>query len=237
MSVNLIWPWLPLVNAKDGLGIFRQLIKGNAMFMQRLITTLVLVPLVLIILFYAPSWSLGGVVLAIILAASIECWKLIPLNSLVFQIGYLFLMVLGLWACGWLFSYWLIAGLVVWVFICIAILTFPASQHYWGYPVVVAGLCFLLLPLFIQSLIHLYYLSQGKNLLVYLLFLIWASDIGAYLTGKRFGIHKLIPQVSPGKSWEGLLGGFLLGMAVAVVGFISFKPVSVLFGLLLQQVR
>jgi phosphatidate cytidylyltransferase len=128
-----------------------------------------------------------------------------------------------------LFSYWLTIGLVAWVFICIAILTFPKSQQYWGYPVIVACICFLLLPLFIQSLIHLYYLPQGKTLLLYLLFLIWASDIGAYITGKRFGKHKLIPQVSPGKSWEGVMGGFLLAMAIAVISSMYFKPISLFF--------
>lgn len=208
------------------------------MFMQRLITTLILVPLVLLVIFYAPAWFLAGVLLVVLLAAGRECWQLIPLHTLTLQIGYLILLLLGLWACGSLFSYWLIIGLALWVFICIAILTFPGSQNYWGYPVVVACICFFLLPLFIQSLAHLYYLPDGKSLLVYLLFLIWASDIGAYITGKRFGKHKLIPQVSPGKSWEGGVGGYFLAMVVATTGFIYFKPdfVSGWFGLALVTI-
>jgi len=114
----------------------------------------------------------------------------------------------------------------VWIFICIAIITFPDSQRYWGYPFIVATIFLLLLPLFGQSLIHLYYLPLGKGLLVYLLCLIWASDVGAYVTGKRLGKHKLIPQVSPGKSWEGALGGGILAMIVAVIGCIYFRPAS-----------
>lgn len=208
------------------------------MFMQRLITTLVLVPLVLLMLFYAPAWLLGGVVLLILLAAGRECWQLIPLHTLPLQAGYLALLVLGLWVCDLLFPYWLILGLIAWVFNCVAIVTFPKSQNYWGYPVLVAGICLLLLPLFIQCLIHLYYLPEGKTLLVYLLFLIWASDIGAYVVGKRLGTHKLIPQVSPGKSWEGTLGGYFLAMIVAGVGFVHFNPKSLLlwFGLALLTV-
>lgn len=196
------------------------------MFIQRLITTLILVPLVLLAIFYGPWWLLGIIVLLITLTAGQECLQLIPIKSLGLQIGYIIAMVLVAWACSAVFSYWLIAGLWVWLLVCLTILTFPASQNYWGYRAIVAGTCLLLIPSFIQSLIHLYYLPQGKELLVYLLFLIWASDIGAYLSGKQWGKHKLIPQVSPGKSWEGVSGGYALALLVTLFGFIYFKPLA-----------
>lgn len=203
------------------------------MFLQRLITSLILVPLVLFIIFYGPPWLLASIVILIFLAAGREAFQLIPLHHLGMQIGFLALMLLALWACGQLFSFWLGLGLVLWAFNIAAIVTFPKSQEYWGYPVVVAAACIVLLPLFIQSLVHLYHLPNGKALFVYLLFLIWASDIGAYLSGKMMGKNKLIPQVSPGKSWEGVLGGLILSMIIAGAGSMYFHPVAMGYWLFL----
>ena len=49
------------------------------------------------------------------------------------------------------------------------------------------------------------------------LFLIWSNDVGAYFAGSRFGKTKLAPSISPNKSWEGVFGGMLLGLAMALV--------------------
>ena len=46
--------------------------------------------------------------------------------------------------------------------------------------------------------------------------IVWIADIGAYFSGKAFGKRKLAPSISPGKSWEGAIGGGILVLLAAV---------------------
>jgi phosphatidate cytidylyltransferase len=56
---------------------------------------------------------------------------------------------------------------------------------------------------------------RGPQLVLSLVFLVIAADVGAYFVGRGFGKHKLAPRVSPGKTWEGAAGGLLLVALVA----------------------
>lgn len=51
---------------------------------------------------------------------------------------------------------------------------------------------------------------------------LWANDTGAYCSGSLFGKHKLFPRVSPGKSWEGSIGGAIIVLLVAwLIGYLD----------------
>lgn len=196
------------------------------MFRQRLLTTLVLVPLVLFVIYYANNWIFTALILVLLLVCGIEWLSLIPINRLWLKIIFIALLLMIIWLNHYNFSCWLWAGMILWGLILVAVLSFPTTQRIWGHSWVttVAGL--LLLPLFAQSMLKVYHQSQGKGLIVYLLFLVWAADIGAYLAGKQWGRHKLIPVVSPGKTVEGALGGFILSMLVALGGYSYFQPTA-----------
>lgn len=70
------------------------------------------------------------------------------------------------------------------------------------------------------SLLHLLGYLEGEyswQPILGLMLLIWASDTGAYIAGKNFGKHKLFERISPGKTWEGWVGGALFTVAVSYV--------------------
>ena len=73
----------------------------------------------------------------------------------------------------------------------------------------------VLLPLFV-ALLQLYALGAGW--LIFALLIVWAADIGAYFSGKQFGRVKLAPSISPGKTWEGVIGG-LIAVGILTVGW------------------
>lgn len=53
--------------------------------------------------------------------------------------------------------------------------------------------------------------------LLSIMVIVWIADIGAYISGKAFGRHKLAPSISPGKSWEGVIGGWIAVLLAAVI--------------------
>jgi len=86
--------------------------------------------------------------------------------------------------------------------------------------------------------------EQNRFILIYLLAVTKFADVGAYVVGSLFGRNKLIPRISPGKTWEGLAGAIVTSLVISValtylmgphVTAISFTD-SIILGLLLPLV-
>jgi phosphatidate cytidylyltransferase len=79
----------------------------------------------------------------------------------------------------------------------------------------------VLIPAYV-ALLYLRRHDAHVLLIALLVAIIWAADVGAYFVGRRFGSSKLAPEVSPGKSWAGLIGGvgvaLVIGLTAAFIG-------------------
>lgn len=89
------------------------------------------------------------------------------------------------------------------------------------------GLIYVALPFSLLIAMAMRGGTYNYEIVIGSLLLLWASDIGAYFAGTKFGKRKLFERVSPKKSWEGAMGGALLAAVVAfTLGhyFLSFEP-------------
>lgn len=81
----------------------------------------------------------------------------------------------------------------------------------------VIGLVYVIVPT--ALFLHLRSFEHGFELILYLLFLVWATDIAAYFVGKALGGPKLAEKISPNKTVSGACGGML---AATIIGFLTF---------------
>jgi phosphatidate cytidylyltransferase len=105
---------------------------------------------------------------------------------------------------------------VVWWLAALAwIILAPTRVQPWS--AAVAGIL-ALVPAWVALLRLRLDLERGAEWTLFALVLVWAADVGGFFFGRRYGSVRLAPQVSPGKTWEGVLGGMALSAVVAVLG-------------------
>ncbi len=188
------------------------------MLRQRVITALILGTVVLLGIFLLPPTAILLVVAALILAGAWEWSAFTKVQGAVARVAFLVLIAAGMAAMWWVGPssprlenvmlgtgmWWLIA--LLWVALLPAVIN-PGSAA-------LAGIL-VLLPAWL-ALVRLH--ASSPQLLLFVLLLVVAADVGAYFSGRAFGRHKLAPRVSPGKTWEGCAGGCAGAMLMGLVG-------------------
>ncbi|MFK8068141.1 MAG: phosphatidate cytidylyltransferase [Gammaproteobacteria bacterium] len=194
------------------------------MLRQRVLTALVLAPCVLGSIYFLPTTTVAIILGLIILIGAWEWVSLSGLDSVQIKVAYISLMTTLM-----IVSYPLINSSSISVFLAVACLwwffclfVIITSQLRGELPSQKKILfLFVGLLILIPSWMSLLYLhghpSLGPEWALFLLVLIWTADIGAYFAGRAFGRRKLADKISPGKSWEGVIGGLV---AVLIMSFL-----------------
>ncbi|MBA3704760.1 MAG: phosphatidate cytidylyltransferase [Bacteroidetes bacterium] len=79
------------------------------------------------------------------------------------------------------------------------------------------GIVYVAIPFSLLNYLVVFTDSFSHHIVFGFFFILWSNDTGAYLAGSAFGKNKLLPRVSPGKSWEGSIGGAIVSYIVAYV--------------------
>lgn len=215
------------------------------MLLQRLITALVLLPLVLAAIWFAPApWLYAILSVAGVLAgwewAGLMKWAK-PQRAIYAA------LTAAVLAAAWFaparasWMPWLLGlACLWWIYACTLLRGFPENlQQRPIPPVLMAGLGLVLIVALLLSLADLKARQDGHFKLIYFLFVCFAADTGAYLAGRNFGKYKLAPNISPGKTREGAIGGLLLcalwALSAGVFAF-ALQGSAVLWMLLLSLV-
>jgi phosphatidate cytidylyltransferase len=75
--------------------------------------------------------------------------------------------------------------------------------------------------------------GDGRYLALYMILIVKMTDIGAYFTGRAIGRHKVFPRISPGKTWEGCIGGVIVA---TIAGIVAWWAVRGDFGVLTLRI-
>lgn len=118
------------------------------------------------------------------------------------------------------------SGLLFWSLALLWVFFFPR----WINSAVVAAAGMLALSLAWLALVRMRLdVAQGAQAVMYVLLIVWLADSGAYFAGRAFGVRKLAPAVSPGKTWAGLWGGLAAcALLAAVTAHLAHIPLQAL---------
>lgn len=209
------------------------------MLKQRILTAVVLVPVALYGVFMLPLWGFSLFIQAVLMMGAWEWSPLMGVRRTSARIAYTAFIggLIGvlswlapyqhLWEGGELsrIVYYTIAvGGVWWVIALAMVVNYPSSRRMWSRTRAIVGVFGTLI--FVPTWAALVTVRSididesrffGGWVVLFILLLVWAADVGAYFAGVRYGRNKMMPAVSPGKTMEGLCGGLTLAFVVMMV--------------------
>jgi phosphatidate cytidylyltransferase len=199
---------------------------------KRVLTAVVLIPIVVLALFKAPLWLFTLLVFGVAVLAAREYFGIMLASGLrpFYTVGYLSLALLFAFIYIWsalaeagsidafeLYGVERIAVVVPLILLLASLRRDPLSQSLPD-----AAASYMMLPYLGFTLAVLPVLtvtSDGPLYIFFLMLLVWCGDVAAYYVGRAIGKHKLAPRVSPAKTWEGAVASVVGAMIVGVLLF------------------
>ncbi len=191
------------------------------MLRTRILTAAVLVALLLVVVLWLPPGATVVALTAVVLAGAWEWSGFLRPSAPAVRWVYV-AVVAVLLALSWTFTATrrgtaivLSVAVLWWVVALLWILWAPRRAAPWS--AALAGLLALVPAWVALSRLRLD-VPRGGEWMLFVLILVWVADIAAFFVGRHFGRMRLAPEVSPGKTWEGALGGAVVSALVAVAG-------------------
>ena len=208
------------------------------MLKQRILTGLVLAPMMMGGIFYLPMTPF---MIFIGVITALGAWEWANLSGIQHKLGRV-AYAAAVSSILYLLYYFnlefqpelLYLAFVWWLLAFVLVQTHPRFKAIWSGTLtrLLMGLV-ILVPMWVGFVQIKSYPNSGY-LILFVLLIVWGADVGAYFAGRTFGKHKLAPKVSPGKSWEGVYGGMLTTTLVAFGGGLLLQD-SIGVALTLQQ--
>ena len=205
------------------------------MLKQRVITGFVIAVAFFFALFLSSPYSFSLITAIVVIYAAWEWSDLAGFSSFFTRLLYAFSLAVLLVISGYLLgvessslnfdmSKTLMAWLVPWWAIALLwVQGYPSSAVLWGNSWVRALIGYLVLVPAWLALVILIHADQGEWLIIIVVLIVAFADTGAYFSGRAFGKHKLATNVSPKKTWEGLVGGVVVNLIFAIVLLLALK--------------
>lgn len=211
-----------------------QKLQSMSNLQQRVIAAVVAVPFLIFCIVYS-DWTFYGLFALIAILAQLEFYKLLglsgnaPLKYYGTFCGFVLVTITYLVEKGVIAesNYYILSPLMASIFF-IKLYKAKDDKPFRNIAYTFLGVIYVALPfalVIILAFLELNTFSWQKPLGC--LFLLWASDTGAYFAGTKFGKTKLFERVSPKKSWEGSIGGFAASMIVAYILSLYFHDLEV----------
>lgn len=209
------------------------------MLKQRLLTALVAIPVVAIVVLFAPHSVIGGVFAFLVLAGAWEWAALAGYGDPGIKWSIVLVVAVALAVCGLAsrlagFSFIVVTvGGLWWLLTGAAVIAYglgyarPRINRLPGWGVALCGFL-TLVPAWV-AVVALHGATRGAAYLFFMLVLIWIVDSGAYAAGRLWGHRRLATAISPGKTWEGVGGGLLAAAIVGVCGGFFFGQPLLVF--------